>query len=646
MTHMAAPATIDEFLDLIRKSGVLEEERLTSHLHHLSTGRKMPATTNELAARFIRDGLLTQFQARQLLLGKWRRFLLGGKYKLLEMLGSGGMGAVYLCEHVIMRRLVALKVLPGDKISSDPSMVERFHREARATAALDHPNIVRSFDVDKFDGLHALVMEFIDGSSLHEVVARHGPLSVERACHYIAQTAMGLQHAHESGLVHRDIKPGNLLLDRTGTVKILDLGLARFFDNKTDNVTEKYDERTVLGTADYLAPEQAMLSKVDIRADIYSLGATMYFLLAGRAPFQEGSVAQKLVWHQMRQPDPLTNFRRDVPRELMAVIDRMMAKDAGQRYQQPIEVAEALAPWTAAAVPPPESSEMPQLSPAVLAAGRQNDQPGAPNRPSLSLRRGNLPNRAPASAALHASAEPGRRTPLPPPLAQAGLADGSSETTALPPPGSEEEKSLLQSVTNWSGGGAPPPASEAARQRRQTTLLVAGGLLGGFAVVTIAVTAWAWTSQANAGKPIDRDAVRTKVAGSPAVPVPGGSSAAPPAVAAPPGGLIEPEAADQHIGRVCTLEFVVQSTGYTGTKALVFLNSKTSPRSKGNFTIVLPADTVKALNHTPDEARTYYQKKRVRVRGEITTYDDRPQIMVKDPSQLTVLDGDRAASQE
>ena len=168
-------------------------------------------------------------------------------------------------------------------------MIERFYREARAAAALDHPNIVRAYDIDREEGepgqntLHYLVMEFVDGASLQDIISRSGPLSPERAAHYIKQAAQGLQHAHEAGLVHRDIKPGNLLLDRTGTVKVLDLGLARFFEPGKDNVTERYDEKNaVLGTADYLAPEQARGDAVDIRADIYSLGATFYFLLTGR----------------------------------------------------------------------------------------------------------------------------------------------------------------------------------------------------------------------------------------------------------------------------------------------------------------------------------------------------------------------------
>jgi serine/threonine protein kinase len=365
---MPSPTTIDEFVDLVRRSKVVDDKRLTPYLERLKAAGPLPPTPGQLAGLMVRDGLLTHFQAEQFLLGKWRRFTIG-KYKVLERLGSGGMGSVYLCEHTLMRRRVALKVLPTAK-AGDPAALERFFREARAVAALDHPNIVRAYDIDQEDNLHFLVMEHVDGSNLQEIIKKTGPMDPIRAAHYMCQAALGLQHAHESaGLVHRDIKPGNILVDRNGIVKILDMGLARFFHDEEDNITKKYDEN-VLGTADYLAPEQALNSHdVDIRADIYSLGATFYFTLTGRTPFAEGTVAQKLIWHQTRQPKPVRSIRPAVPEALVAVIDRMMAKDPGQRFQSPAKVAEALAPFTQSPIPPPPDGEMPQLSPAAMAAG-------------------------------------------------------------------------------------------------------------------------------------------------------------------------------------------------------------------------------------------------------------------------------------
>jgi serine/threonine protein kinase len=369
---MPAPASVAEFLELVDKSGVLDETRYgaySAYLTHLRDAGSLPSDITKLAGLLVRDGHLTYFQAEQLLMGKWKRFTIG-KYKVLERLGSGGMGQVFLCEHKHMRRRVAVKVLPTAK-AEDPSSLERFYREARAVAALDHPNLVRAYDIDTDDHLHFLVIEFVDGSSLQDILKKTGgaPMDILRACHYVSQSAVGLHHAHAIGLIHRDIKPGNILVDRTGTVKILDMGLARFFNDEEDLLTKKYDEN-VLGTADYLAPEQAVDSHaVDIRADIYSLGATFYFLLTGDPPFKDGTVAQKLIWHQTRQPRPVRALRPEVPEALAAVLNKMLAKDVSQRYQTPAEVVQALAPWTATPVGPPPDDEMPQLSPAALGTG-------------------------------------------------------------------------------------------------------------------------------------------------------------------------------------------------------------------------------------------------------------------------------------
>jgi serine/threonine protein kinase len=378
---MPPPSTAAEFLDLLRRSQLVPEVRLDEVLQRHRQNGTLPQQLDPLANLLIREGLLTYFQAKQLKLGRYKRFTIAGKYKLLELIGVGGMGAVYLCEHMLMRRLVALKVLPIEKLS-DPSHEERFYREARAVAALDHPNIVRAYDIDKFEQLHFLVMEYVDGTSLQEIVSRYmlekrlfDPL---RAAHYIAQAALGLQHGHELGMVHRDIKPGNLLLDRHGCIKVLDMGLARFFNKQQDCVTEKYDEKCVLGTADYLAPEQAVSNIVDIRADIYSLGATFYFLLTGQPPFPEGTVTAKLVAHQTRQPRPVESFRKDVPPNMLKVLRVMMAKNPADRFQQPLEVVEALSEWVHQPIDPPPAREMPQHCPLVRAiAGPSTPQPHA-----------------------------------------------------------------------------------------------------------------------------------------------------------------------------------------------------------------------------------------------------------------------------
>jgi serine/threonine protein kinase len=331
-----------------------------------------------------------------------------------------------------MRRLVALKVLDPHAFEHDPVARERFFREARAAGTLDHPNIVRAYDIDKFEQLHFLVMEYVDGTSLQEIVARNGPLDPGRAADYIAQAAHGLHHAHDLGMVHRDIKPGNLLLERTGLVKILDMGLARFFDQRHDNVTEKFDNNSVLGTADYLAPEQAMSNVVDIRADLYSLGGTFYFLLTGQSPFPEGTIAHKLLCHQNEEPRPVGSFRKDVPPELLAVLHRLMRKNPAERFQTPAELYDALGPWAEPEPVPPPAHEMPDLCPAVLAlTGHAADRArGSSARLSMSGPRTGLrlAGRFPASTTVVALG-PNSRDALSGPTVQAQVPTGTAPST-------------------------------------------------------------------------------------------------------------------------------------------------------------------------------------------------------------------------
>ncbi|HMO37409.1 MAG TPA: serine/threonine-protein kinase, partial [Gemmatales bacterium] len=291
---MAAPTKGTDLLELVRKSGLLDQPKIDGYVTNLQQEGSVDEDPAKLASRMVKDGLITVFQARQMLRGRYRGFFLG-KYKVLEPIGSGGMADVYLCEHITMKHKVAIKILPIEKLK-DPSLLGRFKREAQAIAALNHPNVVRAFDLDNEGNLHYLVTEYVDGCNLQDFIKKNGPMAPERAANCIAQAAAGLQHIQEADLVHRDIKPGNLLLDRSGVVKLLDLGLARFSDiERQDNLTRDFDDGRVLGTADYIAPEQGIKgSDVDIRADIYSLGATFYFLIKGEAPFEGASVTQKL----------------------------------------------------------------------------------------------------------------------------------------------------------------------------------------------------------------------------------------------------------------------------------------------------------------------------------------------------------------
>jgi tRNA A-37 threonylcarbamoyl transferase component Bud32 len=276
------------------------------------------------------------------------------RYRVIEFLGSGGMGAVYKAEHQLMKRTVALKVI-RKALVDNPSTVERFHREVQAAARLHHPNIVAAYDAEQAGDVHFLVMEYVRGTDLHQVVAERGPLPVARACGCIRQAALGLQHAMELGMVHRDIKPENLILTPDGQVKILDFGLAALAMEtvaadssdtamaagaETDRLTLA---GTIMGTPDYMAPEQARDAHgADIRADIYSLGCTFYYLLTGEVPFSGSTYLDKIRGHAESSPRPIGKFRKSLPTALVRLVDRMMAKDPIDRPASPAAVAESL----------------------------------------------------------------------------------------------------------------------------------------------------------------------------------------------------------------------------------------------------------------------------------------------------------------
>jgi serine/threonine-protein kinase len=298
-----------------------------------------------LAKELLQRGWLTPFQANQLLLGRGQELALG-PYVLLERLGSGGMGQVYRARHKLMDRIVALKVLRSERLT-DPEALRRFRREVQAAGKVAHPNIVMAHDADQAGDTLYLVMELVEGTDLARVLREQGRLPPAQACDYLRQAALGLQHAHERGLVHRDIKPSNLLLSAGGVIKILDLGLARLRGGQEDASSDPLTrEGSVMGTPDYLAPEQATNSSAaDIRADIYSLGCTGYHLLAGRAPFPGGSLAEKLLRHQQQEPESLARLCPGLPSGLAAVIHKMLAKRPQDRFQTPAEAAAALTPF-------------------------------------------------------------------------------------------------------------------------------------------------------------------------------------------------------------------------------------------------------------------------------------------------------------
>ena len=359
---------VEEFLDLIRRSELIDGERLKQAVSQL----EQPISDSSIvSAALIRLGLLTEWQNEKLLAGRYKGFFLG-KYKILQHLGTGGMSSVYKAEHRMMRHIVAIKVLPKNLVQQS-SYLERFHQEARAAAQLNHPNMVRAFDVDKEGDTYYLVMEYVDGTDIKEIVARDGALSFKLAAEYARQAAEGLAYAHLKGIIHRDIKPANLLVDKTGTVKILDLGLVRFSDDGQGSLTVAYDEN-MIGTVDYLSPEQAMNSHaVDARADIYSLGCTLYFMLTGNPPFPEGTIPQRVMMHQTKEPESIRKKRPDAPEGLLAICSRMMAKSPEARFQCAADVVTAIAHYLGGSDVLGRGSDVPKRGSDVYLGGIGSD---------------------------------------------------------------------------------------------------------------------------------------------------------------------------------------------------------------------------------------------------------------------------------
>ncbi|MBX3444945.1 MAG: protein kinase [Planctomyces sp.] len=315
----------------------------------------------ETTARdLIRQGRLTKFQARRLLASK-PGILVLGNYILLDEIGAGGMGQVFKAEHRRMKRIVALKVLPQN-VTRDPDAVQRFHREVQAAARLSHPNVVAAHDADEAKGVHYLVMEYVEGEDLASLVKRTGPRPLNDAVNLILQAARGLDYAHAQGIVHRDIKPSNLLVDRRGTLKILDMGLARIDGPGMDGGTLT-STGMVMGTVDYMSPEQALDAKhAGAESDVYSLGCTLFYLATGRPPYAGETVMKKLLAHR---EDPIPALQEHVPgpvadldsnadeaaRAAMvdSVLRRMLAKSPGERLTSMRAVIEALEATSVAA---------------------------------------------------------------------------------------------------------------------------------------------------------------------------------------------------------------------------------------------------------------------------------------------------------
>jgi serine/threonine protein kinase len=340
----ATPLSCAGLLEACRRFSLL----MPGQMNELYGGGLSDSKPRSLARELMRRGWLTGYQVNRLLQGQAEDLRIG-QYLVVERLGAGATGQVFKARHLNMNRTVALKVIRKELLE-DTEVVARFYREMRVIGRLSHPHVVHAYDAGPVGGVHLIVMEYIEGTDLNRLVKQSGPLPVAQACEYVRQAALGLQHAHEQGLVHRDIKPPNLLLARVpggfGTVKVADLGLARLRKRTGDqslSSTLTPFGSGVMGTPDYLAPEQALdFHGADIRADIYSLGCTLFYLLTGQPPFPSGTLTEKLVRHQESVPPDLERFRADVPARVTRLLWQMLAKQPENRCQTPAEVAEAL----------------------------------------------------------------------------------------------------------------------------------------------------------------------------------------------------------------------------------------------------------------------------------------------------------------
>lgn len=332
---------MQQFFEAALRSRLVDENQLRqaiARLREASPGQKIRDPDGKLvAAELVRMKILTAYQADQLLAGRNKLSL--GQYIINDWIGQGGMGQVFKAVHEMLGQERAIKVLPLSK--STPEAIESFRREIRTQAKLDHPNLVRAYDAGLDGNVHYMVVEFVPGTDLRRLVRAERALSVQRASNIIMQAAQGLAHAHERGLIHRDVKPGNILVTPDGVAKLSDLGLAAFLNDASDPRAGK-----IVGTADYLSPEQIQTpTEVTQLTDIYSLGCTLYYAITGKVPFPGGNAKSKARRHLNETPWHPRRFNPDVSDEFVDLIGDMMEKDPGNRIQTAAEVAARLAPW-------------------------------------------------------------------------------------------------------------------------------------------------------------------------------------------------------------------------------------------------------------------------------------------------------------
>jgi len=493
----------------LSQAGLIDPNQHSALLDWIRGTRPEP---QGLGKELLRRGWLTLYQLKEFQKGRAKQLFLG-PYIVLDLLGEGGMGRVFKARHLRLGREVALKIIRKEKLSN-PVTVSRFRQEIHAAGQLAHPNVVLAFDSEETEAGLFLSMEYVEGIDLTKYVKNHGPMAVPQACDAIRQAALGLQHAFERGMVHRDIKPSNLLYTPRGQVKVLDLGLAMLTVGRMpggDDAHRVTQDGFVLGTPDFLAPEQAQNPMgVDIRADIYALGATLYFLLTGKPPFDGANPTEKLLKHVTAPAPSVMALRPDVPPQLDGILRWMMAKQPHERPQTPSQVAMTLLPFC-----PPQSGSFPMPGPALntpiqpfpAAAPFSYAQPSATNQ---------YPGQPPAV----------RQAPMPYPQAVAYPQPPAGYPVAVP--ATQQEYNLNEGAVAFSGfraddpDEAPPASGEDAKsktpadpnrirtrepkKRSMLPLYLIGGavaLIGVIALVSVAV--YALKGNSAASKPLEEE---------------------------------------------------------------------------------------------------------------------------------------------
>jgi serine/threonine protein kinase len=339
----APAATVSDFLRAILRSGLLDRAQLQMALN--GVGRDQRDNPQLIAEHLIKTGKLSRFQAQKLLAGAALGLLLGS-YQVLSPIGRGGMSTVYLVRDKRTQQLLALKVLPPKRAREEERMLARFQREKDLSQRVAHPHIARTHEVGVARGVHYIAMEYIPGKSLYRLVSEQGPLAVPRAARLFAEVASALEHAHARGIVHRDLKPSNIMITPNDHAKILDLGLALVQGETGGDRAIVGGQGYVVGSMDYIAPEQIEnAAAVDARSDVYGLGCTLYFALAGRPPFPGGTSLEKIRRQRHEEPVVLEQLNKKVPPAFANLVRHMMAKDRTKRIPSAAEVRRQLQPW-------------------------------------------------------------------------------------------------------------------------------------------------------------------------------------------------------------------------------------------------------------------------------------------------------------